>query len=114
MSTEDSYIISQLKIDTVLKILNDLKVQDVLRRYIQVKSKGLNGDYGKMRQYWLTYIQVVSDLQLLHCSLKVNNFELKVGKIAGKCSNAGKSYFHYALKPTGFTTLAMQHFMLKR
>ena len=78
MSTEDSNIISQLKIDTILQNLIDPKVQDVLRRYIQVKLKGLNGDYGKTPQYWLTYIQMVSDLQLLHYSLKVNNFELKI------------------------------------
>ena len=64
MSTEGSNIMNQLKIDTVLQHLNDPKVQDVLRRYIQVKSKGLNGDYGKTPQYWLTYIQMVSDLQL--------------------------------------------------
>ena len=69
---------SQLKFNTVLQNLNYPKVQDVLRRYIQVKSKGLNGDYGKTPQYWLTYIQMVSDLQLLHYSLKVNNFELKI------------------------------------
>ena len=78
MSTEDSNIISQLKIDTALQNVNDSKVQDVLRRYIQVKSKGLNGDYSKTPQYWLTYIQMVYDLQLLHYSLKVNNFELKI------------------------------------
>ena len=51
MSTEDSNIVSQLKLDTVLQNLNDPKVQDVLRRYIQVKSKGLNGDYGKTSQH---------------------------------------------------------------
>ena len=78
MSTEDSNIISQLKIDTILQNLIDPKVQDVLRRYIQVKLKGLNGDYGKMPQYWLTYIQMVSELHLLHFPLKVNNFELKI------------------------------------
>ena len=49
-STENSNIISQLKIDTVLQNLNNPKVQDVLRRYIQVRSKGLNGDYGKTPQ----------------------------------------------------------------
>ena len=78
MSREDSNIISQLKIDTVLQNLNDPKVQDVLRRYIPVKSEGLNGDYGKTPQYWLTYIKMVSELQLLHFSLKVNNSELKI------------------------------------
>ena len=51
MSTEDSNIIIQLKIDTILQNLNNPKVQDVLRRYILVKSKGLNGDYGKTPQY---------------------------------------------------------------
>ena len=49
-STENSNIISQLKIDTVLQNLNNPKVQDVLRRYIQVRSKGLNSDYGKTPQ----------------------------------------------------------------
>ena len=51
MSTEDINIVSQLKLDTVLQNLNDPKVQDVLRKYIQVKSKGLNGDYGKTSQH---------------------------------------------------------------
>ena len=66
MSTEDSNIISQLKIDTALQNLNDPKVQEVLRKYIQVKWKGLNGDHGKTPQYWFTYIQMVFDLQLFY------------------------------------------------
>ena len=75
MRTEDSSIISQLRI---LQNLNDPKVEDILRRYIQVKSKGLKAHYGKTLQYWLTYIQMVSELQFFHFSLKVNNFELKI------------------------------------
>ena len=78
MSTEDNNIISHLKIDTILQNLIDPKVQDVLRRYIQVKLKGLNGDYDKTPQYWLTYIQMVSELHLLHFPFKVNNFELTI------------------------------------
>ena len=78
MSTEDNNIISHLKIDTILQNLIDPKVQDVLRRYIQVKLKELNGDYDKTPQYWLTYIQMVSELHLLHFPLKVNNFELTI------------------------------------
>ena len=99
MSTEDSNIISQLKIDTILQNLIDAKVQDVLRRYIQVKLKGLNGDYGKTPQYWLTYIQMVSELHLLHFPLKVNNFELKIKcweKWLSLCFTANKiHYSHY-------------------
>ena len=77
MSTEASNIISELKIDTVLQNLNNPKVQEVQGRSIQIKSKGLNGDYGKTLQYRLTYIQMVSVIQLLHLSFKVNNFELR-------------------------------------
>ena len=97
MSREDSNIISQLKIDTVLQNLNDPKVQDVLRRYIPVKSEGLNGDYGKTPQYWLTYIKMVSELQLLHFSLKVNNSELKIKcweKLLPLCFTTNKIHYY--------------------
>ena len=96
MSTEDNNIFSQLKIDTVLPNLNNPKVQDILRRYIQVKSKRLNGDYGKTSQCWLTYIQMVSELQLLHFSLKVNNFELKIKsweKLLPLCFTTNKIHY---------------------
>ena len=96
MSTEYSNIISQLKIDTVPQNLNDPKIQYVLRRYIEVKSRELNGDYGKTPQYWLTYIQMVSDLQLLHYSLKVNNSELKMKcweKLLRLCFTSNKIHY---------------------
>ena len=41
MSTKASNIISELKIDTVLQNLNNPKVQEVQRRSIQIKSKGV-------------------------------------------------------------------------
>ena len=70
MSTEDRNIISQLKIETSFKKLNDPKVRDSLRRYIQVKSKGLNGHYGKTLQYWLTPFTILWRSRIL--SLKSN------------------------------------------
>ena len=78
MSANDVNVISQLKIESAQQKIDEPEVYDVMRRYNEVKSKGLNGDFGRTPQYWLNYIIMVSQLQLLQFALKVNNFELKI------------------------------------
>ena len=88
MRPEDLEIISSLKLRTNEKGSNYIGraagqgVDEVIERYKKLRSKGLNGDFGKTQQYWLIYTSMINQIQMLHMAIKTNDLSLKI-----KCWN---------------------------
>ena len=60
----------------------DQGVDEVIERYKKLRSKGLNGDFGKILQCWLIYTSMINQIQMLHMTIKTNDLSLKI-----KCWN---------------------------
>ena len=68
MRPEDLEIISSLKMRTneegssYIERATDQGVDEVIERYKKLRSKGLNGDFRKTRQYWLIYTSLINQI----------------------------------------------------
>ena len=88
MRPEDLEIISSLKLRTNEEGSNYIEratgqgVDKVIERYKKLRSKGLNGDFGKTLQYRLIYTSMINQIQMLHMAIKTNDLSLKI-----KCWN---------------------------
>ena len=88
MRPEALEIISLLKLCTneegsnYIERATDQGVDEVIERYKKLRSKGLNGDFGKTQQYWLIYTSMINQIQMLHMAIKTNDLSLKI-----KCWN---------------------------
>ena len=88
MRPEDLEIISSLKMRTneegssYIERATDQGVDEVIERYKKLRSKGLNGDFGKILQCWLIYTSMINQIQMLHMTIKTNDLSLKI-----KCWN---------------------------
>ena len=97
MRPEDLEIIFSLKLrsdeegNNYIEGSTDQAVGEVIERYKELKSRGLNSDFGKTPQYWLIYTSMINQIQMLHMAIKTNDLSLKI-----KCWND--------LLPLRFTT----------
>ena len=88
MRPEDLEIISSLKLhsdeegNNYIEGSTDQAVGEVIERYKELKSRGLNGDFGKTPQYWLIYTSMINKIQMLNMAIKTNDLSLKI-----KCWN---------------------------
>ena len=49
-----------------------------MQEYQEIKLKGLNGELGETAQFWLIYMELISQLHLLHFAINTNNLTLKI------------------------------------
>ena len=88
MRPEDLEIISLLKLrsheegNNYIEGSTNQAVGEVTEIYKELKSTGLNGDFGKTPQYWLSYSSMINQIQMLHMAIKTNDLSLKI-----KCWN---------------------------
>ena len=61
----------------VIQRIKDLKEpKDIAEN--DVKQKGLAGEYGKIQQFWLKYIELIDSQQQFRFAINANDFALKL------------------------------------
>ena len=84
MRPEDLEIISSLKFRTneegsnYIERATDQGVDEIIGRYKKLRSKALNGDFGKTPQYWFIYTSMINPMQMVHIAIKTNDLSLKI------------------------------------
>ena len=63
----------RLKLEIIECSSNDQEVTDIMQKYQEIKLKGL---LGETAQFWLTYMELISQLHLL--LINTNNLTLKI------------------------------------
>ena len=64
--------------ENVSDAFSDVEIEKYLQQYNEIEKKGLNGDYGLTPQYWLRYVNFVDNQHILHQSIQLNDFEMRL------------------------------------